>query len=276
MKDNKQSLPFSVEKCQKGFATIYIILGIVIVVAVGSVFFVTRSNSSLQPASKDSSQDLPDQRKEADKFIIANPVDLTQIRKISKFRSCSGHDFSGQNLERVREKNRSMKHYFKPAAPFASSIGDVKVFAPFNGRIKSVRDEREPRGKETILESDTTSWDVTIFHLDLLTNLKEGSEITAGELLGHAHIASQGNDFDIAVTKFVGGIPQGENMQGFFFSMIMMDSVFNHMTADVLSDFEKVNVTLENIIITQNDRDQTPCDFEQRDEKVSDWVELKY
>lgn len=257
---------------KKGFTPIYIILVMIGVIVLGTVFFITRSDKKLQSVSK----------KEVDKFIISNPVDLSQIKKISKFRSCSGHDFSGQNVDGVREKNRSMKHYFKPVDSLAASIGEVKVFAPFNGRIKSVRDEREPRGKETILESKTTSWDVTIFHLDLLPTLKEGTEISVGQLIGYAHIGPQGNDFDIAITKFVGGIPdfknlssdQAEKMQDFFFSMMMMDSVFNHMTPEVLSDFEKVEITTQNIIITKEERDQTPCKFE-RVENAQDWVELQ-
>lgn len=263
----------------KGLTDILIILAMVGIVVFGIYFLLTHSEKNLQPVGKDSSQDLGGGGKEVDKFIVSNPVDLSQIKKISKFRSCSGHDFSGQNVDGVREENRSMKHYFKPVDQLASSIGEVKVFAPFNGRIKSVRDEREPRGKETILESETTSWDVTIFHLDLLPTLKEGSEISAGQLIGHAHIASQGNDFDIAVTKFVWGIPdfknlssdQAEKMQEFFFSMIMMDSVFNHMTPDVTSDFEKFGITNENIIITAEERDKNPCTFE-RTENASDWV----
>lgn len=270
---------------ERGFATIYIILGIVVVVAVaGGTFFLTRSDTSLQSvnSSPDKKEESATQAsKEVDKFIIANPVDLTQIKKISKFRSCSGHDFSGQNVDGIREKNRSMKHYFKPVDVLSSSIGEVKVFAPFDGDIKSIRDEREPRGKETILRSETSSWDVTIFHLDLLPSLREGSKITTGQLIGHAHIASQGNDFDIAVTKFVGGVPdfkslssdQGENMQDFFFSMMMMDSVFNYMTEGVLSNFKEFGITAENIIIPAAERDQAPCTFE-RTENASDWVEL--
>lgn len=268
---------------QKGFAPIYLILGLILVVAMaGGIFFLTRSGKVLQPAglSKGSATEAS---KEINKFIVSNPVDLTQIKKISKFRSCSGHNFSGQNVDGVREKNRSMKHYFKPVDSLAESIGEVKVFAPFNGRIKSVRDEREPRGKETILESKTTSWDVTIFHLDLLPTLKEGSEISAGQLIGHAHIASQGNDFDIAINRFVGGVPdfknlssdEAEKMQDFFFSMIMMDSVFNPMTPSVASEFEKFGVNYENIIITAEERDKRACTFE-RSENPGDWIELQY
>lgn len=269
---------------QKGFASIYIILGLILVVAaVGGVFFLTRSDKSSQLTGKDSSQSLPDKEEEVDKFIVSNPVDLSQIKKISKFRSCSGHDFSGQNVDGVREKNRSMKHYFKPVDSLAESIGEVKVFAPYNGRIKSVTDEREPRGKQIILNSENNSWDVTIFHVDLLPSLKEGVEVTAGQLLGYAHIASQGSDFDIAISKFVGGIPdfkstssdQMEKMQEFFFSMMMMDSVFNHMTPDVTSDFEKFGITNENIIITAEERDKNPCIFE-RTENAEDWVELQH
>lgn len=45
------------------------------------------------------------------------------------------------------------------------------------------------------------------------------------------------------------------------------------MTPDVTSDFEKVGITNENIIITAEERDKNPCRFE-RTENASDWVEL--
>lgn len=288
---------------QKGFAPIFIILGLILIVAVvGGGFFLTRPNSNLQPVnpkfqSTDVVPNTQDKsaaqtfKKEMDKFIVANPLDLSQVKKISKFRSCAGHDFSSQNVSGVREENRSMKHYFKPIDSLASSIGEVKVFAPFNGQIKSVRDEREPRGKETILKSDTTSFDLTIFHLDLLPELKEGSKITAGKLIGYAHIASKGSDFDIAVTKFVGGdmpeitpemqqkfmsLPpeEIEKMQLQFFGKIMMDSMFNYMTPDILSNFEKVGVTTKNIIIPKEERDLAPCTFNPS-ERTEDWIEFR-
>ncbi|HEX9804392.1 MAG TPA: hypothetical protein VGA67_01815, partial [Candidatus Dojkabacteria bacterium] len=43
-------------------------------------------------------------------LITSNPIDLSQISRISKFRSCAGHNFSGYNVQGVRESNRSMKH----------------------------------------------------------------------------------------------------------------------------------------------------------------------
>lgn len=270
---------------QRGFAPIYIIFGLILVIGIiTGIFFLTRSNNSSQPVVTDGQKEpMAETSKEVDKFIVVSPVDLAQIKNISKFRSCSGHDFSGQNVEGVREKNRSMKHYFEPAVPFVNSIGEVKVFAPFDGKIKSVRDERVPRGKETVLVSEGSSWDVTIFHLDLLPTLKEGSAISARQLIGHAHLGSQGHDFDIAVSKFVGGLPdfknlssdQTEKMQDFFFSMMMMDSVFNHMTPEVLADFEKVGITSTNIITGQKERDQAPCDFTKREDSAADWIELQ-
>lgn len=265
---------------QKGFAPIYIILGLILIVAaVVGIFFLTRPERNSQPASLPK-ESIKENSKEVDKFIVSNPVDLSQIKNISKFRSCSGHDFSGQNISGIREENRSMKHYFEPKDPLASSIGEIKVFAPFNGSIKALRDGQDPRGKEVILSSETTPYDVTIFHMDLLPELKEDSEITAGQLIGYAHLA-RGHDFDISVTKFIGGMPKMpreasgnmEKMKNLYFSMIMMDSVFNHMTPDVISDFEKFGITNENIIITAEERDKNPCTFEGTD-NASYWVEL--
>jgi len=39
----------------------------------------------------------------AEQFISSNPVDLSQINRISKFRSCIGHDYSGTNSEEPTE-----------------------------------------------------------------------------------------------------------------------------------------------------------------------------
>ena len=48
---------------------------------------------------------------ENQKFITANPFNLSQISAISKFRSCVGHDYSGLNANGKEETKRSMKHY---------------------------------------------------------------------------------------------------------------------------------------------------------------------
>lgn len=62
---------------QKGFAIVWIILILVLVAVLGTYLFLNRSIKSLQsvnPVNKDSTQ--------AEQFIISNPVDLSQIKKI--------------------------------------------------------------------------------------------------------------------------------------------------------------------------------------------------
>jgi len=76
-----------------------------------------------------------------DQFITSNPVDLSQINRISKFRSCIGHDYSGTNSEGRQESNRSMKHYVEPINSLAGTSGELQVFAPFDGRITQDKSE---------------------------------------------------------------------------------------------------------------------------------------
>src|SRR3990172_3261597 len=89
-------------------------------------------------------------------FIEADFIDLDKIYSISKFRSGSGHDFSGNG-----EKCRSMKHYFNtqdtrekmdafsqnngiPPAPDGN--GDIPIYSPVDGKIVSVAKEQMPIG----------------------------------------------------------------------------------------------------------------------------------
>src|SRR5437868_5023633 len=68
-------------------------------------------------------------------FVTAAPLDMTQMESISKFRSCSGHDYSGHNIAGEVETGRSMKHYASPLHEFRGTEDKVKVFAPFDGKI---------------------------------------------------------------------------------------------------------------------------------------------
>ena len=182
-------------------------------------------------------------------FITTNPIDLTQIFSISQFRSCMGHDYSGKNVDGQIEKNRSMKHYITVTQEFDQSAGKVKVFAPFNGKITSVKDEQNPRGNQVWLEGNTAGWNFIFFHIDLLPNIAKGSEINAGELIGYANLKG-GANFDFGVKSF------GFGGQKF-------DSPFNYMSADVLSEYAKVGIDPDNILIPKETRDASPCDFDQ-------------
>lgn len=83
-------------------------------------------------------------------YITANPVDLSQIEKISKFRSCAGHDFSGHNFLGETETDRSMKHYLKPLSAFDDN--KAALYAPFDGQVY------EAEGPQPEIQTSPDNW----------------------------------------------------------------------------------------------------------------------
>lgn len=195
-------------------------------------------------------------------FIVANPYDLTQGERISKFRSCAGHDYSGQNVSGETESNRSMKHYFQPVAALAGSTGQVKVFSPFDGKVVAVMTEQVPRGKQVWLSPDASpGWTVRLLNVDPVAGVDVGAAVRAGDLIGHGNLSTingqQANDIDI-------GLEYGPRF----------DSVFFHMSDSVLTQYSAKGITRENVVISKAARDADPCDFS-KPSSDSDWVDLQ-
>lgn len=214
---------------------VLIIAGIV-AVAIGVFFFI-----------EDGTENGPEAVK-TDKFIVVNPIDLSQIASISQFRSCIGHDYSGKNTEGVKETNRSMKHYLAPIPELEQSTGKVIAIAPFDGKISSIEDGENPRGDQVWLSSSSSgSWNFIFFHIDLLPELRKGSEVGSGQLIGYADLEG-GANFDFALKK-VG------------FGGQTLDSPFLYMADEVMAEYEAVGVTPENIVILKEQRDANPCNF---------------
>lgn len=180
-----------------------------------------------------------------EKFIVANPLDLSEITSLSQFRSCMGHDSSGKNTSGETETNRSMKHYIslKPEVPKA------KAFAPFDGEVSSI--EQPERGYSVWLRPDANpNWAFIFFHLE--PSVKKGDKVKAGQLLGYGLIIGEGGNFDMGLKKFEGfGGPK------------IFDSPFYHMSDTVLNEYQSKGITLENIIISKESRDKNPCNFGQ-------------
>ncbi len=178
-------------------------------------------------------------------FITANPLDLTQIKSISAFRSCEGHNFSGRNALGEEETYRTMKHYIEAVEPLQQTEQQLKIFAPFTGRISQV--SPEGRGNQVYLspQAGGNSWDLLYFHVDLLPQISKGDKITAGQHIGHANLIN-GANFDISLRNF--GL--GRQLHG---------SPFLYMTHEVLAQYADAGVTLDNIIISKETRDGAPC-----------------
>ncbi|MDD5040107.1 MAG: hypothetical protein PHY34_03070 [Patescibacteria group bacterium] len=181
-----------------------------------------------------------------DKFITANPVDLTQILAISRFRSCAGHWYGATSLQGEPEASSSLKHYFVPQEEFSPSDNQVNVFSPFDGVIESI--EYSGRGNHlTLVPNEADSWQLTIFHVKNLESMVEGQQVTAGELLGYAVFSERGDDFDISLKA------RTEN----FYQNI--DSIFNHFSGNVLSGYSATGASVQEMIIDKQVRAQSPC-----------------
>lgn len=209
-------------------------------------------------------------------FIVASPVNLSQISQISKFRSCVGHDYSGYDVNGSLETNRSMKHYFTPTAAYAFTTGRIEEFAPFNGTITSITAEHTPIGHQVWVADATNGatmagyptpgiWTAVFFHMDLVSGLQVGSAVKAGQLIGYANQSDHEYTFDIALAKY--------SLSTNGFSQIL-DSIFNHMDAQVLSEFAKYGVNQSNIIISKAYRDANPCVFNNMPPGADQFVNL--
>ncbi len=191
-------------------------------------------------------------------YITANPIDLSQIEKISKFRSCAGHDNSGHNFFGEVETDRSMKHYVKPLAAFDDD--KARIHSPFDGTVYSADGPHpelgpgQARGGSLELMSSMEPHAVVLLgHITALAGLKKGDTVQSGQLLGYA-TTSGGSDFDLVLRAI--NQPGAQSTFGDTF-----DSVFNHMTPQVLAEYAKFGLTKDAMFFSKEFRDQHPCLF---------------
>ena len=144
-----------------------------------------------------------------DKFITALPVDLNQVASISKFRSCSGHDYSSANTEGQQETNRSMKHYINPVDSLIGSVNTIKVFSPFDGTVAAITPDAASNvqvGLQVWLTPTASpTWSYIYYHITPF--VKVGSTVKSGELIGYANLSRTSViDFDIALEAWVNNV----------------------------------------------------------------------
>lgn len=179
------------------------------------------------------------------RFIVANPLNLSQIQRMSKFRSCIGHDYSGLNSEGEKETLRSMKHYLEPL-PSLMGTDQIKIFAPFDGKV--VKIQEGPPGQAIYISAQAArSWQFIFFHVIPAAGIQEGAAVQAGEQIGTA--SKDIHNFDIGLKKF------GIGRQIF-------DSPLAHMKETVLAEYAANGITLENVIVSKQARDADPCPVE--------------
>ncbi|MBI2448356.1 hypothetical protein HYV44_02230 [Candidatus Microgenomates bacterium] len=191
------------------------------------------------------------------KFIVANPLDLSQIVGFSKYRSCAGHDFRNPVAATGEKEStpRSMKHYVMVRDDLRGKNGVVKAIAPFDGTISVIDDDGGGPGDQQIwLTPESISprqWHFVFFHIDLDDDLKKGSSVKAGQVIGTANLSrgpegATGN-FDIAV-KFTRPMRTPA-----------VDAPFAHMDDKVLSEYAQYGLTARDLVISEEKRDIEAC-----------------
>ena len=209
--------------------------------------------------------------------LVVSPLDVSHVIAVSKFRSCSGHDFSpgvrGFNGP-TAERARSMKHYIQTDLGLTPA-NSLAVFAPIDGTI-DIQEETFPLGKQVYINAN--GWSVRIFHVD--PTVTKGKQVKAGDQIGTIPPFNAADllggkadpsgkvptyEFDIAVTS------QDQPAQ--------YVSMFDLMNAQVAQLWAARGFTKENVMISKEARDASPCplgpdgeSFAPNSESASDWV----
>ncbi|MEK7624016.1 MAG: hypothetical protein AAB408_05140 [Patescibacteria group bacterium] len=205
---------------------------------------------------------LPTVAEQSQRFIFASPFDLSQVSALSQYRSCIGHDYRGPMVAtgKFEASPRSLKHYVKVKPEFRGTVDAVPVFAPFDGQVSLVHDDFGAPGDQQIWltpHTDTPEiprqWQFIFFHIKLDPALGKGSTVAAGQKIGTANLRrgpdNATDNFDIAM-KFTRPLHRPA-----------IDSVFHHMTNEVLKEYEEFNIRPADLIISEEYRDRHACPF---------------
>lgn len=185
----------------------------------------------------------------SDKPIVANPVDLSTIKTISKFRSCAGHEFGyTSGFSNEKEAKSSMKHYFG----WKDDLTDEKsvpVYAPFDGTIMHTEVGTD---QFIIQQNPFAGWVFDFTHVIIKDGITEGSIVKAGEVVGYANLRKT-KAFDI--------ILQTQKKPGFknYDWYNNYESIFDHMADNIYAQYIAKGITKDKIIISKSVRDQSPC-----------------
>lgn len=221
--------------------------------------------------------------------LVANFMDIDKIRQVSKYRSCTGHTVVPQD---GREMKRNMKHYIE-VYPDLRKEDTVELYSPYDGYISVIRadmaDKLEgeiwiapERGLGNFLPPFNL-WMFSFEHMMPRKDLKMGSSVKAGELVGYASflVAERASPtFDVIYGKMA--VPSApKKLDNWNSPFADLDSIFNHMSEEVLAHYQLRGITRENIILSKEERDNNPCTyrdqgpyFENSDDSAN-WVILQ-
>ncbi len=238
-----------------GFTLVEAVVIFLILIIIGSAGWlvwnknqVSRTSPSINAVGA-KAKDLSNSKKI--NFVTSAPFDISQIQSVSKFRSCSGHDYSGLDINGVNETNRSMKNYAVPLQKFNGTSDKVKVIAPFDATVLN----NSPGKMGDNLDLVPTQAPGFIYELGHITSLKtltKGTTVKSGQLIGYYTVEQGGSSFDLQL--WFGGTNRTVNTTSGEF-----DSLFAHLSPDLAKQLSLHGLTSSDLIISKADRDASPC-----------------
>ena len=208
------------------------------------------------------------------KFITANFVNVSDLEKISKFRSGAGHNYSDE----YEAPDRSMKHYFVPLPQYREAQGtdhSLRVYSPVAGTVVKIKDDiwNTPLGLGShqlhIIPDGYDMFEVRLFHINNLDIIIVGSHVSAGQWIGYADMREAYTN-DLAVDCIYGasppypnpqrpeGFPSDRGIKDVSAFEVMVDSLFTQYQARGIANRAELEFTKEY-------RDANP---------VTDWQQL--
>jgi hypothetical protein len=161
---------------------------------------------------------------------------IGMIDKISKFRSCQGHEYGSRE---TLEPKSSMKHYYEVLRPLYNNTDNIiPAFACFDGTVLSITDE--VRGDRLVILGPQ-GVQAIYFHIGLFPNVTTNARVASGDHIGYANVT-----FDIAFKA------------GLFFQRYY--SYFDVMTDEVFSVYQTHGITTREMMgYTREYREQNNC-----------------
>lgn len=182
--------------------------------------------------------------------LTVSPIDPAMVTAMSRFRSCAGHDYSGQFVDGTRERDRSMKNYIYVDAPWTTP-GAVTVRAPFSGTVHISEDLGTPLGS-WVRVVNSNGWAFTVFHSD--PTLKEGQRVRAGASLA---------TFPPRNAPRVMPERMGEPQANFDFSLESLDGRYapfiDYLTPAAAAPWAARGFTPKALTISPAERAASPC-----------------
>lgn len=204
-----------------------------------------------------------------DFLITKNFIDLNQVHRLTKYRSCSGHQTVDQYSD---EPVSNMQHYVVTDPRI--STDQVKIFAPFDGYVLGNSPFTMADGLTMIPKSGIPWWPFNQWRFSMsdgahvLPKFQDPPihEVKAGDLIGYLDPFDRGGKKRSTGTHLRVGVtaipPMFKNGNSEPYKKL--DSVFNYMSDEVFAQYQAAIPGLksrEDFIISKGWRQAHPCEF---------------